>query len=134
MKNKVIILSLVAVLVLSLGAVGCSSKKTTTTTTTTPVTATKTTTTTTTTTSAAPTTSTTSATPTTTAAETTTEAPTSTEASGGTPPDISSHAVAAMAGTCTMCHVVGLNKTPADHADRTSDQCLTCHKAAAGNS
>ncbi len=68
------------------------------------------------------------------ASTTETSTPPSSTPSGGTPPDISSHAVAAMAGTCTMCHVVGMNKTPESHAAYTNDMCLTCHKAAAGNS
>ena len=58
---------------------------------------------------------------------------TTTASSGGTAPDIKSHVVASMAGFCTSCHGNGF-KFPAAHTGRTSELCLTCHKAAAGNS
>ncbi len=58
-----------------------------------------------------------------------TSTPPSSTASSGDAPAITSHDVASYAGMCTMCHVVGVNKTPADHEGRTDDECLTCHSA-----
>ena len=58
---------------------------------------------------------------------------TTTASSGGTAPDIKSHSVSNMAGFCTACHGNGF-KIPANHSGLGGEQCLPCHKAAAGNS